>query len=184
MAGPAGKRIYMKEASEQVVELFCAPAINPITSRVSSVYITSKNRLQYCHSTSLLVNIIQSPISKKKTTKVTLHMHAWKVYPMTCRNKTLCPLGFGPAPAGLYVPLPFRMVERKVCWSFGIRPLPIRASRWPHASPPPARRRPASHPVPLRSISPPAGDRLHQARASIPPRYTVSNRQRRAAPVP
>jgi hypothetical protein len=32
---------------------------------------------------------MQSPISKKKAIEVTLHGHAWKVYPMKCRNKTL-----------------------------------------------------------------------------------------------
>ena len=37
----------------------------------------------------MLVTIMQSPISKIKAIEVTLHGHAWKVYPMKCRNKTL-----------------------------------------------------------------------------------------------
>jgi hypothetical protein len=49
-----------------------------------------KNDLQYWRSKVLFVNIMQTPISKKKAIEVTLHGHAWKVYPMKCRNKTLC----------------------------------------------------------------------------------------------
>jgi hypothetical protein len=41
-----------------------------------------KNGLQYRHSTGLFVNIMQTPISKKKAVEVSLHGHAWKVYPM------------------------------------------------------------------------------------------------------
>ena len=32
---------------------------------------------------------MQLPISKKKAIEVALHGHAWKVYPMKCRNTTL-----------------------------------------------------------------------------------------------
>ena len=85
----AGKEIHTKEASEQVVELFRAPAIKPTGIKDFNCIDHLKKWLAVPAQYKFACKFYALAHIEKKAIEVTLHGQAWKVYPMKCRNKTI-----------------------------------------------------------------------------------------------